>query len=349
MTLVANRCRALIQPVLTVSLLAALTGCFVEREQVERFSGPTMGSTYTVQFVATNSTPPVEQVQAMVEAYLAEVDQAFSTYREDSLLSRFNQLPAGSCMAMPESVRHVTATALQLAAQSDGAFEPTIKPLLRAWGFGPGSQGPKHPTADELAAAKARMGYQQLSMQGEQLCKAVALELDLNSIVAGYAIDQLGERLQAMGVERYLVEATGELKAQGLKPKAQPWRIAIEAPHDNERVAQQVVTLDGIGVSNSGDYRNYYEEDGVRLSHTLDPRTEKPIDHHLASVTVLHESTELADGLSTLLMVLGPVQGYSFAKAHQIAALFVTRTESGFTAQGSPLYQQRYAAQGVEK
>ncbi|WP_370867328.1 FAD:protein FMN transferase [Atopomonas sediminilitoris] len=346
----AKRCRAYLQPVLMASLLVVLTGCLFEREQIERFSGPTMGSTYTVQFVATADTPAAADLQLLVNEYLTEVDAAFSTYRDDSLLSQFNALPANSCMAMPDSVLHVTATALNLAALSEGAFEPTIKPLLQAWGFGPGDAGLKHPDEQALADARANVGFRHVRVDraAGELCKAAAVQLDFNSVVAGFVVDQIAQRFEAQGVDRYLIEVTGELKAKGLKPKAQPWRIAIEAPHDNERVAQQVVELDGIGVSSSGDYRNYYQENGVRLSHTLDPRTAKPISHNLASVTVLHPSAEQADGLSTLLMVLGPDEGYSFAKQHALAALFVTRDANGFTARSTPVFERTYTAPAAQ-
>ena len=143
-----------------------------------------------------------------------------------------------------------------------------------------------------------------------------------------------------MGVSSYLVEATGELKAKGRKGDGSAWHIAIEAPLDDQQVAQTVLTLDGEGISTSGDYHNYFERDGRRYSHTLDPQTAAPISHALAQVSVVDVSVQRADGLSTLLMVLGPERGLAFAEREGIKALFVTRSAQGFVSQRSSALQQ---------
>ncbi|MGH8466554.1 MAG: FAD:protein FMN transferase, partial [Pseudomonas sp.] len=175
---------------------------------------------------------------------------------------------------------------------------------------------------------------------GEQLCKDAAVELDFNSIAAGHAVDLLVERLQALGVADLLVEATGELKALGRKPDGSHWKIAVEWPRDDRQIAQQVVAVEGFGVSTSGDYRNYFEENGRRYSHTFDARLGRPVKHDLAAVTVFDRSTLMADGYSTLLLILGPQQGWDFALRHQIAAVFVTRVADGFVARSTPAFEQ---------
>ena len=140
---------------------------------------------------------------------------------------------------------------------------------------------------------------------GTQLCKDRALTVDLSSVGAGYMVDRVAERLEQFGIKSYMVELTGELKAVGRKPGDRPWRIAVEEPRDDNRVAQIIVSLDGEGVSTSGDYRNYFELDGQRFSHTFDARNGRPVMHRLASVTVLDPSAAKADGLSTVLMIMG--------------------------------------------
>jgi len=336
-----------LQPVIAVALAAALTGCLFQ-DKVEAFTGPTMGSTYTVKYVRSGDGPSKEMLHSEVEALLGELDKQLSTYRSDSDVERFNALPAGSCEPMPDMVRELVAAGGQLSADSDGAFDLTLEPLLNLWGFGPQGRGERVPSAEYISAARALTGQQHLSIDGDRLCKAVALQLDFNSIAAGYAVDLVIDRLKALGVQSYLVEITGELKAEGRKPDGSPWRIAIEAPRDDQRVAQKIVELDGMGVSTSGDYRNYFERDGRRYSHTLDPQSGQPIEHHLAAVTVIDKSTLRADGLSTALMVLGPEKGLALAERIGIAAFFVVREGQGFVTTSTKAFDELFGA-GVEQ
>ena len=334
---------AVAQPVIAVALATALTGCF-NSEKIESFGGPTMGSTYSVKYVRSAEVAPAAELKAATEAILAEIDQQMSTYRADSLIEQFNQAPAGTCQAMPEGVLTLIAAGEQLHADSQGAFDLTLEPLLDLWGFGPKGQGEAVPSEAQLAEVRQRMGQQHLRVEGEQLCKDADVQVDFNSIAAGYAVDRIVARLGELGVRSYLVEATGELKAAGLKPDGSHWRIGLEAPRDDEQVAQRILQLDGYGISTSGDYRNYFEEQGRRYSHTLDPLTGKPVTHRLASVTVADPSTLRADGLSTLLMVLGPEAGLEYAQRNGIAAFFVTREDDGFVTRSTPTFEQLFAA-----
>lgn len=336
---------ALLRPVIAVACATALAGCQFS-DPLESFGGPTMGSTYSVKYVRADGVADAQTLQAGVEAILAEVDQQMSTYREDSLIERFNRAPAGTCMRMPVALLELVRLGEGLSLQSDGAFDLTVEPLLNLWGFGPKSRGEQVPSAEAIAEARERVGHRHLHVEGEQLCKDVKLQVDFNSIAAGHAVDRIAAWLEQQGVASYLVEATGELKARGRKPDGSPWRIAIEAPRDDQRVAQKVLALDGYGVSTSGDYRNYFEENGRRYSHTLDPRTGAPITHRLAAVTVLHARAELADGLSTLLMVLGPEEGVVWAERQGIAAFFVTREGDGYVTRATSAFTALVAAQG---
>ena len=332
----------MVKPALFVLLASILlAGC---GEKIEEFGGPTMGSHYSLKYVAGEVTPEPATLKADVEALLAEVDQQMSTWRADSDLSEFNRLPAGSCRVMPAPVLELVRFGERLSADSDGAFDLTLEPLLDLWGFGPQSRGERVPTAEEIAEVRQRTGHHHLRIDGEQLCKDAAVQLDLNSIAAGHTVDRIAARLAELGVQSYLLDVTGELKAAGRKPDGSAWRIAIEAPRDDRQVAQKVLTLDDLGVSTSGDYRNYFERDGKRYSHTLDPQTGAPISHRLAAVTVVDSSTLRADGLSTLLMVLGPERGYTFAEQAQVAAFFVTRTDQGFATRATPAFERRFGA-----
>ncbi|WP_312723803.1 FAD:protein FMN transferase [Stutzerimonas nitrititolerans] len=339
--------RASLQPVIAVALAAALTGCLFQ-DKVEDFGGPTMGSTYSVKYVASDGAPAKAQLQRETESILVQLDEQLSTYRADSDIEAFNALPAGQCMAMPESARELVLAGQQLSQESDGALDLTIQPLLNLWGFGPQGRREQVPSAEEIARARETVGHRHLQVVGEQLCKDAAVEVDFNSIAAGYAVDLVAQRLEALGVESYLVEITGELKARGRKPGGAPWRVAIEAPRDDERVAQRVIELDGYGVSTSGDYRNYFERDGKRYSHTLDPQTGAPIEHRLAAVTVIDPSALRADGLSTVLMVLGPERGLAYAAEHRIAALFVIHEVQEFISKSTAAFDELFGA-GAEQ
>lgn len=317
-------------------LAGVLSGCG-NGDSLERFDGPTMGSRYSIQYVRHSSAPGLKAVQAEVENILAEVDRQFSTYRSDSVIERFNALPAGRCQVMPGPVLELIRVGEQLSSQSEGSYDLTVEPLLNLWGFGPQGREEKIPTAEVLAEVRQRVGHAHLRIDGDQLCKDAAVEVDFNSIAAGYAVDAIAAKLEAMGIHNYLAEATGELKAAGKKLDGSPWRVALEEPRDDQRVAERIIAVDGYGVSTSGDYRNYFERDGRRYSHTFDARTGAPVLHTLASVTVIHPSALMADGLSTLLLILGPERGWDYAETHDIGAFFVIRADTGFvtrTTQG---------------
>ena len=322
-----------------VVLSFMLSGCG-NGDSMETFSGPTMGSTYSIKYLRREGLPAPKDVQAEVEKILAEVDQQMSTYRSDSDIERFNDLPANRCQHMPSPVLKLIRVGEQLSEQSEGSYDLTVEPLLNLWGFGPQAREEKVPDAQALAQVRQRIGYQHLRIERDQLCKDAAVEVDFNSIAAGYAVDRIAAKLEAMGIHNYLAEATGELKAAGRKLDGSPWRIALEEPRDDQRVAQRIINIDGYGVSTSGDYRHYFEKDGKRYSHTFDARTGAPVSHTLASVTVIDPSAMMADGLSTLLLILGPVRGWDYAEKHDIGAFFVIRTDSGFVTRTNQAFER---------
>jgi len=336
--------RNLLQGACLVSIFAVtLSGCESNAERIEVLSGPTMGSTYTVKYVYNAATPAVDAVGVEVQSILDEVDRQMSTYRLDSNIALFNQSPANTCMQMPQPVLDLAQYGYELSRISDGAFDLTLGPLLNLWGFGPQARGKQVPSAEDIAQAKAKVGYQHVRVVNDQLCKDADVQVEFNSIAAGYTVDRISERFTKLNIDSYMIEVTGELIAKGRKPDGSPWRIAMEQPlGDGQRVIQRVLEIDGYGVNTSGDYRNYFEEGGVRFSHTLDPQVGAPISHRLASVTVVDPSALHADGLGTLLLVLGPERGLAFAEEHKIAAFFVMRDGEGFTTQVSSEFSRMF-------
>ena len=323
------------RPISVAALAAALVGCFNSAETVSEIYGLTMGSTYSIKWVSTDGTPPAEQVRRQVDQMLEEFESIASTWRPDSQLSQFNAAPAGTCQDMPEPILDLVKLAGELHEQSAGSFDLTLGPLMELWGFH-GGAGLQVPDEQQIAQAMARTGHQYLHLRDGQLCKERQLELDISGLAAGYMVDQVAERLIAMGIQSYMVELTGELKADGSKPGASPWRIAIEEPRDASRVAQLILPLRGYGVSTSGDYRNYFEHEGQRYSHTFDPLLGRPVAQELAAVTVLHPSAAWADGLSTILLIKGAEAGWDYALEHDLPALFVIREGEGFVSRSTP-------------
>lgn len=320
-------------------LIGALSGCG-NGDSMESVGGPTMGSTWSIKYVHQPGSPPPAEVRSEVERILAEVDQHMSTYRSDSDIERFNALPANRCQKMPASVLHLVRVGQLLSEQSEGSYDLTVEPLLNLWGFGPQSRGQAIPTTQALAEVQQRVGYRHLRIERDQLCKDAAVKVDFNSLAAGYAVDTIAARLNALHINNYLVEVTGELKAAGEKIDGSPWRIALEQPRDDRQIAQRIIAVDGYGVSTSGDYRNYFERDGRHFSHTFDARSGAPVSHALASVTVVHPSALMADGLSTLLLILGPERGWDYAETHDVGAFFVMRADTGFVTRTNQAFER---------
>ena len=318
-------------PVAVVAALVLLCGC--ERAPREiLLSGPAMGTTWTLRVIPDAAGASTGDLHAMVTATLEEIDESMSGYRPDSAVSRFNASSSTQWVDVPASLVAVVDQSLRVGATTGGAFDITVAPLVALWGFGTGRPRGHPPSDDEVAAARALTGQQHLAARpdGHALRKSLPLlSLDLDGIAPGFAVDLIAERLEAAGIERYMIEVGGEVRARGRNAHAGPWRIGIERPDERGRSVARVLHLDAMAVSTSGDYRDFFEVDGMRYSHTLDPRSGRPASHNLAAVTVVRPTATEADALSTALMVLGPGEGFELAERNGWAALFVERTAEG--------------------
>ncbi|HAK52567.1 MAG TPA: hypothetical protein DCM54_11800, partial [Gammaproteobacteria bacterium] len=189
-----------------------------------------------------------------------------------------------------------------------------------------------------------RVGMQHLELGEGSVRRGVDLYIDLSGIAKGFAVDRLCKLLDDKGLQNYMVEIGGEIKASGRNDRDAPWIIAIEKPEALQRSIFRTLALRGLGMATSGDYRNYREIDGKRYSHLIDPRSGMPINHTLASVTVLHPSAAIADALATALNVLHPAQGMELAEEQNLAVLFIIKDDSGFVEQRSSALE-RYLEQ----
>lgn len=330
-----NQCFRIFDLRLTV-LLCILTGLLTSScqptEMISVVSGETMGTTYRVSIVHDASKREINTIQHEVQKNLLKINSLMSTYDNISEISRFNRVSVNQPFPISLETLEVVQFSLYLAEATGGAFDPTVGPLVDLWGFGPPGSRRVVPNDRDVKEALALVGYQSLVLDSENpaLTTREARSLDLSSVAKGYAVDQITLMLDQMGYEAYLVEIGGELRSKGSKPGLKPWRVAIEAPEAHRQGVFRTLPLMDRAIATSGDYRNYFEHEGQRFSHTIDPRTGAPINHKLASVTVLAGSALVADGWATALMVLGPEHGLALADEYQIAALMLIRVEGSF-------------------
>ena len=305
------------------------------------FGGNTMGTTYSVKVVDPPREAELGTLQGEVEALFNAVNERMSTYLEDSELSRFNASSRTEWLDASSELVAVVRHAQQVSHLTGGAFDVTVGPLVNLWGFGPEADRDKAPTEESIERAAQRVGYRWLHVTEAppRLKKDIPdLYVDLSAIAKGYAVDQAAELLERRGVVNYLVEVGGEIRGRGHNARGVPWQVAIEKPHPGTRAVQQIIAVDEVSVATSGDYRNYFEQAGQRFSHTIDPRTGRPVNHKLASVTVLSPSAMHADAMATGLMVLGPEAGYALAERQALAVLFIFRDKDGFVSRASPAF-----------
>lgn len=290
------------------------------------FVGETMGTYYTVRVVDADGTADADSIKARVDALLREVNGRFSTWQPDSVISRFNASRSTEPFDVGKEFVDVLRVAIRIAAASDGAYDPTVLPLVRVLGFGPADvQVP--PTAEEIAAARSRVGYRRLEIVDDARIRKTDpdVEIDLSSIAKGAGVDRVSELLTSLGYPDHMVEIGGEVRCRGRKPGDEPWRIGVERPSADAatRAFEQVVEVVDRAIATSGSYRNFRESGGTRLHHVLDARTGRNAPNGVVSVTVDAPDCALADGLATALMIVGPEAAPAILAGHPGAGLRV--------------------------
>ncbi|MBK5930111.1 FAD:protein FMN transferase ApbE [Halochromatium salexigens] len=330
-------------------LAGLLAGCEqAEDPRVLVLRGSTMGTNYSVQIVEPSAALDRDALAEQINARLADITTLMSTYQPGSELSRFNNADVTEWFLVSPELEAVVEAAQAVSEASAGAFDVTVGPLVNLWGFGPSPRIEDLPSAGDIQAARARVGWRQLEVQAQPPALRKSrpdLYVDLSAIAKGYAVDQLAGLVESHGIVDYLVEIGGELRGRGVNGHGEPWRIAIERPDAGQRAVFQVVALRDLGMATSGDYRNFVEIDGQRYSHTIDPATGRPVGHRLASVTVLADDCMQADAWATALLVLGPERGLALAEQRGLAALFIEHAREA--ADGDAFVTQATAAFGA--
>ena len=301
-----------------------------------------MGSIYTVKIAGKPLSPVAKsRVRDAVHEALRAVDAAMSTHQTASELSRFNRHVAPAPFALSAQTYAVFALAHEVSAATGGAFDITVGPAVDAWGFGPGRHY-RIVDAAEIGALEERIGWTRIVLDAASRTATKAqpdLAADLSGIAKGYGVDRAALALDALGIADYMIEAGGEVRTRGRNADGVPWRIAIEQPDAVPRRARHVVPLSGLAMATSGDYRIYFERNGRRYCHEIDPESGQPIRNGLASVSVVAAECGFADAMATALMVMGAKRGLAFAAASGLAAQFIVREANGrFSDFASPAF-----------
>lgn len=304
-----------------------------DRSPLRVLEGPTMGTTFSVKIVAPDAGDErVAAVRTAVERTLADVDERMSTYRPDSEISRFNAARTTEPFPVSADTLAVFRHALDVSAATNGAFDVTVGPLVDAWGFGPRGPPAALPADAAIARLRRRVGYRRLRIDAaaSTVRKLTPdLSVDLSALAKGYAVDKVAELLRAERFDSYLIEVGGEVRAAGRSARGDAWRVGIERPAPGLPAVHRRIPLRGRALATSGDYRNYHELAGRRVSHTIDPRTGRPVAHGLASASVIASSCVRADAVATALSVLGPDEGFELAVERGWAALLIGRKDDG--------------------
>ncbi len=294
-----------------------------------------MGTSYHITLVTSvKELQKQPTLQPEIDKLLKDINQKMSTYQSDSEISVFNSTPSIDWIPVSKDLHHVVKNALSISEFSKGHFDITISPLVDLWGFGPKVKI-NTPNNEDIKQAMSHIGYQNLRVQENPSAlkkKDPILKIDLSSIAKGFAVDRVSEYLNNKSIDNHLVEIGGEVKANGKNLSGKKWRIAIENPDIDSRTLNSFLELDNTAVATSGDYRNYYVENNERLSHIIDPNTGYPIKHKLASVTVVNDSTMLADAWATALMVVGEVKGKKLVLEQGLSVQMIIRNNNGFTS-----------------
>ena len=312
------------------------------KPEVLHLNGSTMGTTWSASLVAGSGGTEAEALQQSLQSRLDQINGLMSTYDPASELSRFNSQASTDWFAISEETARVIDLSLEISRMTGGSFDISVGPLVELWGFGATLRKESIPSEREVDQALARVGYQniQVRLDPPAVRKQVpALRIDLSAIAKGYAVDALAELLREQGCKDFLVEIGGELKASGQRGDGSFWRIAIEKPLEDRREVGKVFVLTDIALATSGNYRNFYLEDGQRYVHTLDPVTGRPVRNRLASVTVLDQACARADALATALMVMGEEKARRFCEEHDLAAYFFIHEKTSLAIYASRAFR----------
>lgn len=312
---------------LIFAFFSCLLLCACDRTpQIQTISGSAQGTTYSVQYW-TDSSHEIDRMalKQSVDAELSRIDVLMSNYRDDSVIEAFNHNQVANIpILLDKEILALLTISAEVHEQSQHCYDPTIKPLFQIWGFS--KDDLKIPDDKQIADTLQAIGFNKLQRHADHIVKThPGVTVDLSAIGQGYAVSQIAKLLEAQGIQNYLTEIGGEMLVAGTKPKGEHWRVGVERPVPDSQQISEVITVLGTkptAIMTSGTYRHYFDDNGKRYSHILDPRSGKPIVHDSVAVTVLLDDATRADAWSTALLCLGSDAGLKIAKAQHIPAIF---------------------------
>lgn len=320
-----------------------LVGC----ESIDKplfLEGATMGTTYHLTLVKVPRHLKEPELKQSIDKLLADVNHHMSTYKEDSELSLLNQNPSTDWIPISKPLFIVLKEALRISALSEGAFDITVGPLVNLWGFGTTWMGEYLPTPQQIQQVKQSVNYQYLSLQSDPPALKKArpdLYIDLSGIAKGYGVDVIADFLEKQGISNYLVEIGGELRTKGTNPQGKAWQVAIEKPLPNIRAVQTIISVHEAGIATSGDYRNFFEFNGRRFSHIINPKTGEPVQTNVVSATILTtNSCMTADAWAKVPLVLGAEKALALADRENIAMYLLIKEGNQFISKSSRAFQR---------
>lgn len=338
-----KRIIALTVTLLSITLLVTFLNTSTKNQLTPLlFEGRTMGTTYHIKVIPdANTSIGIEELSGEIVTHLNKINQLMSTYQPDSEISQFNKYQVDQWLTISAETAYVINAGQQVSQLSDGAFDMTIGNLVNLWGFGPTINLDAIPEQSKIDSLIGSTGYQKLKtneMPYQLLKTSPDVYLDLSAIAKGYAVDAIANVLLSHSIENFMVEIGGEIITHGVKEGNKSWVIGIQSPASITDSVQKKLYLTDVAMATSGDYRNYFEQDGKRYSHTIDPRTGHPITHQLASVTVISSSCMEADAYATAIMVLGPDKGMTFANQNNLAIFMIIKNGDTFTELKNDLF-----------
>lgn len=315
--------------VLALALVCGFHACRqMETEQPVSFVGEAQGTYYLVTYYDKKQ----RDLQPKVDSMLRVIDLSVSLWEPQSILTRINK---GDTSVRPDDIfMYNFILSKEVAIDTEGAFDFTVAPLVKAWGFGPAAASDVSPRL--IDSLKQLVDYRMVRLENGTVVKGdPRISFDFNAIAKGHSVDLLANMLLSKGIENFIVDIGGEIFASGLKPDGSNWQVGIEQPAKDrydERKVDKVIKLKNKGIATSGSYRRYYEKNGLRYSHTIDPSTGYPVDHTLLSVTVLADKVAMADAFATAFMVMGHEKAIKFVENRpDMEAHFVwSNPEGGF-------------------
>ena len=316
-----------------ITLLAAGSVAACARPVHATIRGLTMGTSYAVELAAPIDDAVRTRLAELIEVELAAINRAMSTYNPRSELSEFNRRQDLRWTPASRSLLEVLESASRISTSTHGAFDVTVGPLVDLWGFGPEYRTRRVPNDAAIEQVRESVGYQHVQTDPSAAAirkKHSRTQVDLSAIAKGYGVDRVAMILDRQGIDDYLVEIGGELRARGTTAAGKPWRVGIERPVEGRHVVGEIVVLENRAIATSGTTENFFEQDGRHYPHIIDPKTARPVEHPPIAVSVVADTTMEADAWATALVVLGPEQGYSLAQARGLAALLVTASGRTF-------------------